>query len=149
MDGNYKTFGIVRELDSLGRIVIPKETRDLLGIRLEDPIEFFVDENTIIVRRYKSNCCLFCMDSHDLVHFRNQLICKSCIKEVLKHNREQGPAVQAPPVQEDRRRSKSDKLKQVEDILKEKPNLRQQELAEMLGISQGYVSQLLRKLNNN
>ncbi|MNV79746.1 hypothetical protein D3C71_1733140 [compost metagenome] len=89
------------------------------------------------------------MDSHDLVHFRNQLICRSCIKEVLRHNREQGPAVQAPPFQEDRRRSKSDKLKQVEDILKEKPNLRQQELAEMLGISQGYVSQLLRKLNNS
>ncbi|MDF2938644.1 MAG: regulator [Paenibacillaceae bacterium] len=149
MDGNFKTFGIVRELDSLGRIVIPKETRDLLGIRLEDPIEFFVDENTIIVRRYKSNCCLFCMDSNDLVHFHNQLICKSCIKDVLKKNQEQGPPVQAPPVSDDRRRSKSDKLKQVEDILREKPNLRQQELAEMLGISQGYVSQLLRKLNNS
>jgi transcriptional pleiotropic regulator of transition state genes len=89
------------------------------------------------------------MDSNDLVHFHNQLICKSCIKDVLKKNQEQGPPVQAPPVSDDRRRSKSDKLKQVEDILREKPNLRQQELAEMLGISQGYVSQLLRKLNNS
>lgn len=147
MEGNYKTFGIVRELDSLGRIVIPKETRDLLGIRLEDPIEFFVDENTIIVRRYKSNCCLFCMDSQELIHFRNQLICKTCIKEVLKHKLEQRPPVAAASVTDDKRRSKSDKMKQVEDILREKPNLRQQELAEMLGISQGYVSQLLRKLN--
>ncbi|MNC32598.1 helix-turn-helix protein [compost metagenome] len=108
-----------------------------------------MDENTIIVRRYKSNCCLFCMDSHELVHFRNQLICKSCIKEVLQRNQEQGPPVQAAPVQDDKRRSKSDKLKQVEDILREKPNLRQQELAEMLGISQGYVSQLMRKLNKS
>lgn len=147
MEGNHKTFGIVRELDSLGRIVIPKETRDLLGIRLEDPIEFFVDENTIIVRRYKSNCCLFCLESGDLVHFRNQLVCRSCMREVLEQAVSQSSPAAASPAPDDKRRSRSDKLKQVEDILREKPNLRQQELAEMLGISQGYVSQLLRKLS--
>lgn len=149
MDGLKRTFGIVRELDSLGRIVIPKETRDLLGIRLEDPVEFFSDERTIIVRRYRSNCCIFCLESDHLIHFKNQLICRSCMGEVLNQTKD---AVAAPPPPvaptEEKRRSQTDKLKQMQLMLRDNPDLRQQELAKMLGISQGYVSQLLRKMHN-
>lgn len=149
MDAAKRTFGIVRELDSLGRIVIPKETRELLGIRLEDPVEFFSDENAIIVRRYRSNCCIFCLDSEDLLHFKNQLVCRTCISEALDTSRRE-KAVAAPtpaPILE-KRRSQTDKLRQMQLLLRENPDLRQQELARMLGISQGYVSQLLRKMHN-
>jgi AbrB family transcriptional regulator, transcriptional pleiotropic regulator of transition state genes len=148
MDGSKKTFGIVRELDSLGRIVIPKETRDLLGIRLEDPVEFFSDEHAIIVRRYRSNCCIFCLDSEDLVHFKTHLICRKCIAEVLAQTKPVLTVSPAPMPVEEKRRSQTDKLRQMQVMLKENPELRQQELARMLGISQGYVSQLLRKIHS-
>lgn len=151
MDGATKrTFGIVRELDSLGRIVIPKETRDLLGIRLEDPVEFFYDERTIIVRRYRSNCCIFCLESEQLIHFKNQLICRNCMTEVLNQDRGSLPAPPPSPVSasEEKKRSRTEKLKQMQIMLRDNPDLRQQELARMLGISQGYVSQLLRKIHN-
>ncbi|MDF2924875.1 MAG: hypothetical protein K0R57_3789 [Paenibacillaceae bacterium] len=145
MNDSRKTFGIVRELDSLGRIVIPKETRDLLGIRLEDPVEFFSDDNSIIVRRYRSNCCIFCLESDDVILFREHLVCRKCMVEVLEQAAER-PAPVPDPLVEDKRRSQTERLKLIQSLLQEQPGLRQHELARMLGISQGYVSQLLSKL---
>lgn len=50
-----KATGITRRVDELGRIVIPKELRKTLNIDIKDPIEFFKDEDSIILRKYKSN----------------------------------------------------------------------------------------------
>lgn len=47
-----KATGIVRRIDDLGRIVIPKEIRRGSGIREGDPFEIFVDNGTIILKRY-------------------------------------------------------------------------------------------------
>ena len=44
-----KATGIVRRVDDLGRIVIPKEIRRSLGIREGDPLEIFLDEQGGIV----------------------------------------------------------------------------------------------------
>ena len=38
-----KATGIVRRIDDLGRIVIPKEIRRVLRIRESDPLEIFTD----------------------------------------------------------------------------------------------------------
>ena len=43
-----KTTGIVRKIDELGRIVIPKELRGVLGIKPGDNLSFLVDEERII-----------------------------------------------------------------------------------------------------
>ncbi len=54
-----KSTGIVRNVDELGRVVIPKELRRSLKIKDRDPIEIFVDENKIILQKYQSaNECL-------------------------------------------------------------------------------------------
>ena len=48
-----KATGIVRRIDDLGRIVIPKEIRRTLRIREGDPLEIFVDrEGEIILKKY-------------------------------------------------------------------------------------------------
>ena len=49
-----KATGVVRRLDDLGRLCLPKEIRRTLHISPGDPIEFFVDDNSIILRRYDS-----------------------------------------------------------------------------------------------
>ena len=47
-----KATGIVRRIDDLGRIVIPKEIRRVLRIRESDPLEIFTDhEGSIILRK--------------------------------------------------------------------------------------------------
>ncbi|MEI3896012.1 MULTISPECIES: AbrB/MazE/SpoVT family DNA-binding domain-containing protein [unclassified Bacillus (in: firmicutes)] len=53
-----KATGIVRKIDELGRVVIPKELRDTLGIGIKSPLEIFVDNENIILKRYSPyNAC--------------------------------------------------------------------------------------------
>lgn len=48
-----KATGIVRRIDELGRIVIPKEIRRTLRLREGDPVEIYTGENgEIILRKY-------------------------------------------------------------------------------------------------
>ncbi|MCY8234186.1 AbrB/MazE/SpoVT family DNA-binding domain-containing protein [Priestia endophytica] len=48
-----KSTGIVRKVDQLGRVVLPKELRENLAIEKGDPLEIFVDENQIILKKYQ------------------------------------------------------------------------------------------------
>lgn len=50
-----KSTGIVRKVDELGRIVIPIEIRRTLDIQIKDPMEIFVDNEQIILKKHKSN----------------------------------------------------------------------------------------------
>ena len=47
-----KATGIVRRIDELGRIVIPKEIRRVLRIREGDPIEIFTDGDGVVLKKY-------------------------------------------------------------------------------------------------
>ncbi|WP_286229777.1 AbrB/MazE/SpoVT family DNA-binding domain-containing protein [Neobacillus mesonae] len=54
-----KSTGIVRKVDELGRIVIPRELRTSLDIQIKDPLEIFVDDERIILHKYQpSNVCM-------------------------------------------------------------------------------------------
>lgn len=52
---NMKSTGIVRKVDELGRVVIPIELRRTLGIAEKDVLEIYVDEERIILKKYKPN----------------------------------------------------------------------------------------------
>lgn len=47
-----KATGIIRRIDDLGRIVIPKEIRRVKRIHENDPLEIFVDDEFILFRKY-------------------------------------------------------------------------------------------------
>lgn len=47
-----KATGVVRRIDELGRLVIPKEIRKNFKIKEGDSIEFFVENNKIILEKY-------------------------------------------------------------------------------------------------
>lgn len=48
-----KTTGIVRKIDELGRLVIPKELCRNLGIRPGDPVEFLADGKNIVITKFE------------------------------------------------------------------------------------------------
>lgn len=49
-----KATGIVRRIDDLGRVVIPKEIRRTMGIREGDPLEIYTtNQGEVIFKRYK------------------------------------------------------------------------------------------------
>ena len=76
-----KATGIVRKVDELGRIVLPKELRRTLGIQKEDPVEIFVDENNIILRKYEP-ACIFCGSASEVSIIHGKNICRVCIDEM-------------------------------------------------------------------
>ncbi|MBD7939656.1 AbrB/MazE/SpoVT family DNA-binding domain-containing protein [Cytobacillus sp. Sa5YUA1] len=47
-----KSTGIVRKVDELGRVVIPKELRRSLGINEKDPLEIYTEGEQIILQKY-------------------------------------------------------------------------------------------------
>ena len=48
-----KNIGIIRRVDDLGRIVIPRDIRRLLHIKEGDAMVIFVDEDSVIFRKYQ------------------------------------------------------------------------------------------------
>ena len=50
-----KSTGIVRKVDELGRVVLPIELRRTLGIAEKDALEIYVDDDKIILKKYKPN----------------------------------------------------------------------------------------------
>ncbi len=47
-----KATGIVRRIDELGRVVIPKEIRKTLRIKEGDPLEIYTDKEDVLFRKY-------------------------------------------------------------------------------------------------
>ena len=76
-----KSTGIVRNVDELGRIVIPKEMRKKMGIANGDPVEIYVEADKIILTKY-NECCSFCGSRDNLSDFKGKSICESCLKEI-------------------------------------------------------------------
>ena len=73
-----KSTGIVREMDPLGRMVIPKEIRETLDIKTHDPVEIFTDGEQIIMKKYHRTC-IFCGSTEETFSYQDKLICKNCL----------------------------------------------------------------------
>ncbi len=76
-----KSTGIVRPLDSLGRIVLPIELRRTMGIACKDALEIFVENDSIVLKKYLPNC-IFCGSTEELKDFEGKSVCKSCIHKL-------------------------------------------------------------------
>ena len=76
-----KTTGIVRQMDSLGRIVLPIELRRTLDIAQKDSLEIYVEGNQILLKKYEPTC-IFCENSRDIVSFKGKNVCPDCLKEL-------------------------------------------------------------------
>ncbi|MBQ8004109.1 MAG: AbrB/MazE/SpoVT family DNA-binding domain-containing protein [Oscillospiraceae bacterium] len=78
-----KETGIVRKIDDLGRIVLPIELRKILGIGRHDPVEIFVDGNSIILKKHECSC-IFCGSSDNLSEYKGKHVCATCAKNLSK-----------------------------------------------------------------
>ena len=78
-----KATGIVRQIDDLGRIVIPKEIRTTYDIKPEDFLEIFTEDDIIILRKYQPSD-IFTGDMEDLIEYKGKKVSKSSIVELAK-----------------------------------------------------------------
>ena len=72
-----KSTGVVRQLDNLGRVVLPIELRRTMDISVKDPLEVFVDGENIVLRKYQPGC-IFCGSEEDLITYRDKTLCRAC-----------------------------------------------------------------------
>lgn len=78
-----KSTGMVRKLDELGRITLPIELRRNLDVKDRDPLEMFVDEDKIILKKYIP-ADIFTGEMDDLVEYKGKKVSKSSIIELAK-----------------------------------------------------------------
>jgi transcriptional pleiotropic regulator of transition state genes len=76
-----KSTGIVRKVDELGRIVLPIELRRTLDINEKDSLEIYVDEGSIILRKYHPSC-IFCDSTQDVIQYKGKNICRRCVADL-------------------------------------------------------------------
>ena len=76
-----KSTGIVRRVDELGRLVIPKEMRKKMNIADNDPVEIFVDGEKIIITKY-TPFCTFCQSDERVTEFKGRNVCRACLEEM-------------------------------------------------------------------
>ncbi len=76
-----KSTGMVRKIDELGRIVMPAEIRQTLGLQVRDAMEIFIDGERIVLQKYQPSC-IFCANADHLVYFNDKRICPECLAKL-------------------------------------------------------------------
>lgn len=79
-----KTTGIVRGVDALGRIVLPKELRTSMRLNADAKLEIYVDGDSIILKKYRpAGSCDFCGEvDPEAVQFAGYCICPTCRRKI-------------------------------------------------------------------
>ena len=80
---DMKSTGIVRKVDELGRIVLPIELRRTLDINEKDALEIYVDEESIMLKKYQP-ACIFCGNAKDVSTYKGRNICSLCANEIAR-----------------------------------------------------------------
>ena len=78
-----RATGIIRAIDSFGRIVLPSELRKVMDVKAGDNLEFFTEDNRVIIKKYEITC-LFCSNQDDLIDFEGKKICPECVEKLKK-----------------------------------------------------------------
>ncbi|MDF2719221.1 MAG: hypothetical protein K0R28_6146 [Paenibacillus sp.] len=73
--------GVVRKVDQLGRIVLPKSLRKRYRMNEGDPVEILVSGDHILLERYRPKC-VFCGEMNGVTEYKEKHICANCLKEM-------------------------------------------------------------------
>lgn len=76
-----KENGLVREVDDMGRIVLPKELLKYLNMENVKAVQIFVENNSIVLKKYNPGC-IFCNNVDNTIRYKGQYICKDCLKDM-------------------------------------------------------------------
>ena len=76
-----KSTGVVRRVDELGRIVVPKELRKTMDITEGSVVGFYTEGEQIILKKYEPNC-IFCGEADEIIVYKGKNICKKCLEDI-------------------------------------------------------------------
>lgn len=78
-----KNTGVIKHLDKLGRITIPKELKTKYKINFKDEIEIHCVKDKIFINKYEKSCD-FCGSIYNLTKYKEGIICNKCLAEINK-----------------------------------------------------------------
>ncbi len=78
-----KSTSITRQIDDLGRIVLPIELRRNMKISNRDMLEIYVEDDKIILTKLNQSC-IFCGNEDNILEFRGKSICSECLSQLKK-----------------------------------------------------------------
>lgn len=71
----------LRNVDKLGRIVIPKELRDSMNIKYNDRLKIFIDFQNIVIKQC-NKMCIFCGSRENLKDTLGLSVCSGCLAKI-------------------------------------------------------------------
>ncbi|KJD43624.1 AbrB/MazE/SpoVT family DNA-binding domain-containing protein [Paenibacillus terrae] len=149
-----KSTGMTRPIDTLGRIVIPKEMRTSMDFNVGDPVEIFMDQETgtLAFRKYTGMSCKMCGSLEQLTYYSGSFLCLACIREMKSETKtnstpkKDSSNIIAPEKRNRTYKSNQLMISKLKDLMLELPELSQMEYAKILGTSQSRISQLKKML---
>lgn len=84
-EGKRNEGAILRLVDELGRLVIPKEIRESYRIYEKTGLEIYLEEDTIILKKHEKTC-IFCNETNNLKKFKKKLVCSKCLYKLISEN---------------------------------------------------------------
>ena len=76
-----KKSGELCKVDALGRIVIPVRLRRSLGLKTNDPLEVYTNDDEIVLRKYIP-VCVFCGSEEELILYKSKYVCAECAAQI-------------------------------------------------------------------
>ncbi|GAA0736600.1 AbrB/MazE/SpoVT family DNA-binding domain-containing protein [Clostridium oceanicum] len=77
-----KSTGVVRKVDKLGRIVLPKELRRVFDIKGDETsLEIYTEGEKIVLAKYQP-ACIFCGEGDNIINYKGKNVCEKCLKEL-------------------------------------------------------------------
>ena len=76
-----KATGIVRPVDHMGRIVLPKPLRDEMNIKRSELLQVSVEGDTVILH-LKEKRCAFCGAEQNLICLNRRYCCEKCAEKL-------------------------------------------------------------------
>ncbi len=76
-----KSTGVIRQVDELGRFVLPIEIRRSLGINVRDSLEIHTEGSRIVLTKHE-DCCIFCAATKSLTTHEGKCICGKCLAAI-------------------------------------------------------------------
>ncbi|WP_326975318.1 AbrB/MazE/SpoVT family DNA-binding domain-containing protein [Caproicibacter sp. BJN0012] len=74
----------IRKLDGLGRIVLPKELRSILGLIEGTPMDVLLDDDGNVILRESTCHCILCGSNKTIWTENGKSLCSACIEKISR-----------------------------------------------------------------
>ena len=80
-DTRKEVCKLIKKIDNLGRVVVPKGYRQMLGLKPGDPLDVEVASGAITISPHREGC-IFCDDLDVVATYSGKSICRGCLDRI-------------------------------------------------------------------